>query len=153
MEKWSSEDNIIKEEIRVTKRKTFKTLIFSLLAVLLVSLSYGIYWIYFEQTFLTGSNSPDGNAEVEIYEYGNGLLRGSEAVKVYFSSDGKTIKTKKIRVDNLKESNHKERYNATWKNKENVTITMRFEKSTKTISYNFSTDVLIENKSDQSNQF
>lgn len=80
---------------------TLKVLTFGFL----VLLSYLIYWGYFEENLLIEKKSTSGDKEVIINEYGNDIIIGSPAVKIYFEKDGKTKKTKKIDVDNLKESN------------------------------------------------
>lgn len=129
----NSDEKSIEEEITKIKKQTIKGLFTGFLVVFL-SL---IYWVYFHQSFLVSETSPSGGKEVIINEYGSDFLGGGY-VKFYFKKDGKTVKTKMVSVDNIKESNHSERFNITWKDESEVLVGMTFEQSTKSLTYNFS---------------
>ena len=129
----NNDEKSIEEEIKMIKKQAIKVL-FSGFLVALLGL---IYWVYFHPSILVEGTSPLEKNEVIIKEYGNGPLNGGN-VKFYFKKDGKTVKTKKVSVDNIKESNHRERYNFSWKNENEFSVGMRFEQSTKSLTYNFS---------------
>lgn len=134
----NNENPSIKEEVKKIKVKDRRVLIWGFL----VLLSYLIYWVNFKEEFLIEKKSPSGENEVVINEYGNGILLGSQTVKIYFKEDGKTKKTKKIDVDNFLESNHASRYNIAWRNDNTALISMEFQNSGRKLEYNFSNDTI-----------
>lgn len=126
----------IQEEIRAVKKQTLKVLGFGFMVILF----FLIYWIYFEESLLVESKSPDDDKEVIINEVGNWII-DSGTIKIYFKQDGKTRKVKKIDLDIRWEPNTKERYNVTWKDEENkVSIAIEFEQSAQILEYSFYTN-------------
>ncbi|NYF24351.1 hypothetical protein [Sporosarcina sp. JAI121] len=134
----NNEDPSIKEDIKKIKEKDRRVLFWGFL----VLLSYLIYWVNFKEEFLIEKKSPSRENEVIINEYGNGILMGSQTVKIYFKEDGETKKTKKIDIDNDMQSNHASRYNIAWKNDNTALLSMEFENSTRYLEYNFSNNTI-----------
>ncbi|MGZ9869857.1 hypothetical protein ACU3L3_15710 [Priestia endophytica] len=78
---------------------------------------------------------------MKITEFGNGFLFGSKNIKVYFKdAQGNTVKEEKVRVVNIMEPNNKSLYDITWKDENQVKITMNYEGETKISTYNFNTE-------------
>lgn len=115
------------------KKQTIKGLFTGFLVVLLGL----IYWVFLQPSILVAGTSPSGKNEVIIKEYGNGLIQGGN-VKFFFKTDGKTVKTKKVRVENIRESNHSRRFSFYWENADEVSVEMNFESLGKSLTYNFS---------------
>lgn len=63
----SNSEKLIQEEIRAVKKQTLKVLGFGFLVILF----FLIYWIYFEESLLVESKSPDDDKEVIINKVGN----------------------------------------------------------------------------------
>lgn len=134
-------ENAIEEEMSATKKQTLKVLMIGLLTSFLILLSYVIYWFFFKESLLTSKSSPSGENEVVINEYGNGIVGGSDTVKIYFKQDGKTRNIKKVDVS-LMPSNHKEMYHIVWLDENRVSISILLENASKGLNYNYSTQTL-----------
>lgn len=134
------------EEIKAIKKQAFRVLAFGFLCTLGII----IYWVYFEESLLVESKSPNEDKEVIINEVGNWLI-DSGTIKIYFKQDGKTRKVKKIDLDIRWEPNTKERYNVTWKDEENkVSIGIEFEQSAQILEYSFYTNRIEINNREES---
>ena len=132
----------IEEESRRIKKQTF----IGILIIFSVFFLIIIYWVYLHPTTLVESTSSSGEKEVIIKGHGNGLLGGG-FITVILKKDGKTMKRKVVKVDNATQSNHRERYTISWLyNEENIVrVTMNFQNSNKTLTYNYGTlDLEIE---------
>lgn len=109
--------------------------------VLLICISCLSYSVFFDENPFLKSTSPNRSNLVKITEFGNGFLFGSKNIKVYFKdAQGNTVKEEKVRVVNIMEPNNKSLYDITWKDENQVKITMNYEGETKISTYNFNTE-------------
>ena len=137
----NNNENLIEEDIRKIKRHTFKGIMLGFLAAFVILLSFIIYWMYFEESYLTSKLSPSGENEVVINEYGNDIISGSDTIKIYFKQEGKTRKFKKVDVSSMK-FNHESIYNIVWLDENRVSISIVCENTHQSVTYNFSTQIL-----------
>ncbi|RAS87288.1 hypothetical protein A4U60_06645 [Priestia endophytica] len=109
--------------------------------VLLICICCLSYWVFFDENPFLKSTSPNRSNLVKITEYGNGFLFGPKNIKVYFKdAQGNTVKEEKVRVANIIEPNNRSLYDITWKDENQVKITMNYEGETKILTYNFNTE-------------
>ncbi|MFP7177111.1 hypothetical protein [Priestia filamentosa] len=109
--------------------------------VLLICIGFLSYWVFFDENPFLKSTSPNRSNLVEITEYGNGFLFGPKNIKVYFKdTKGNIAREEKVRVANIMEPNNKSLYDITWKDENQVKITMNYEGKTKILIYNFNTE-------------
>lgn len=108
--------------------------------VFLICIGFLHYWVFFDEKPFLKSTSPNRSNLVKITEYGTGFLFGPKNIKVYFKDvQRNTVQEEKVRVEKIMNPNNKSLYDITWKDENQVKITMNYEGETKILTYNFNT--------------
>ncbi|MGQ3380753.1 DUF5412 family protein [Priestia endophytica] len=107
-------------------------------SILLISIVYVIYWLFFDATPFLENKSPNKIHKIEIVEKGHNLLTSTQ-IDIRFKIHDKTQYEREMDIDNFLEDHTTSQYHIKWLNDDEVQITMEYENQTKTLEYNFDT--------------